>query len=147
MTLKYSPITLENYAQLMAIENDCHSHPWSEKTFKSCIGGRYFGYYLENDNNIIGFYVGEYVIDEATLMDICVSSTYQGNGYGKDLLNHYTNEAKVLGAEKSHLEVRAKNISALMMYINAGYSEIARRTGYYPSAIGYEDAIVMKKTL
>ncbi|MCO4799176.1 MAG: ribosomal protein S18-alanine N-acetyltransferase [Colwelliaceae bacterium] len=149
MTLKFFPITLEDVTQLMTIENDCHSHPWSEKTFKSCIGGRYFGYYLIDDNNLIGFYIGEHVIGEATLMDICVSSTYQGNGYGKYLLNHYNHEAKVLGAEKLLLEVRAKNISALMMYINSGYSEIARRTGYYPSAVGfgYEDAIVMEKKL
>jgi len=34
-----------------------------------------------------------------------------------------------------------------MMYINDGYSEIGRRTGYYPSNIGYEDAIVMKRSL
>jgi ribosomal-protein-alanine N-acetyltransferase len=32
-----------------------------------------------------------------------------------------------------------------MMYINHGFTEINRRTGYYPSAsgFGYEDAIVM----
>jgi ribosomal-protein-alanine N-acetyltransferase len=33
------------------------------------------------------------------------------------------------------------------MYINSGFTETGRRTGYYPSAsgFGYEDAIVMKK--
>jgi ribosomal-protein-alanine N-acetyltransferase len=36
-----------------------------------------------------------------------------------------------------------------MMYINNGFIETGRRTGYYPSAsgFGYEDAIVMKKVL
>ncbi|GAA6206030.1 MULTISPECIES: ribosomal protein S18-alanine N-acetyltransferase [Thalassotalea] len=147
MSLTFLPITLNDVGTLMPIENDCHSHPWSEKTFKSCIGDRYFGHYLKDKEHIIGFYIGEYILGEATLMDICISPSYQGNGYGKHILNFFTNEAKSLGAEKLHLEVRAKNISALMMYINDGYAEIARRTGYYPSAIGYEDAIVMTKSI
>lgn len=147
MSLTFHLITLDNVNELMPIENSCHSHPWSEKTFKSCIGSRYFGHYLSDQNNIIGFYVGEYILGEATLMDICISPAYQGNGYGKNILNYFTAEAKSLGAENLHLEVRAKNISALMMYINDGYAEVARRTGYYPSAVGYEDAIVMKKSV
>jgi ribosomal-protein-alanine N-acetyltransferase len=145
MPLSFHPISNDDASSLMVIENECHTHPWSEKTFKSCIGGRYFGYYLKNENTITGFYIGEYVLGEATLMDICISPNEQGSGYGKHLLNHYTNSAKVLGAAHLLLEVRAKNISALMMYINDGYSEVGRRTGYYPSNIGYEDAIVMKR--
>ncbi len=147
MSLTYHAITLEDVEKLLSIENNCHSHPWSEKTFKSCIGDRYFGFYLIDHNDIIGFYIGEYILGEATLMDICISPSQQGNGFGKHLLNHYTKQAKLLGAEHLLLEVRAKNISALMMYINDGYSEIGRRTGYYPSNIGYEDAIVMKRSL
>ncbi|MEW6992123.1 ribosomal protein S18-alanine N-acetyltransferase [Colwelliaceae bacterium 6441] len=147
MTLNFKPILPENVSQLMVIENDCHSHPWSEKVFKSCIGERYFGFYLEDDSTVIGFYIGEYILGEATLMDICVTPSIQGSGYGKHLLAHYSREAKSRGAEHLLLEVRAKNISALMMYINDGYCEVGRRTGYYPSNIGYEDAIVMKKSL
>ncbi|GLX79689.1 ribosomal-protein-alanine acetyltransferase [Thalassotalea insulae] len=147
MQLEFIAITQADISQLMPIENACHSHPWSEKVFASCLGERYFGYYLKAEKAIVGFYVGEYILGEATLMDICVSPDYQGNGYGKYLLEHYQRQAKTLGAETLLLEVRAKNISALMMYINDGYSEIGRRTGYYPSEIGYEDAIVMKKIL
>jgi len=147
MAATFKPITVDDVSQLMTVEVNCHSHPWSEKTFKSCIGERYFGSYLVEDSNIIGFYVGEYILEEATLMDICVSPDFQGKGYGKYILNHYQQAAKQLGAKTLFLEVRAKNISALMMYINDGYAEIGRRTGYYPSAVGYEDAIVMKKSL
>ena len=138
---------------LMPIENACHSHPWNEKTFSSCIGNRYFGEKLveslDNTENVIGFYVGELVIDEATLMDICVEPSAQGKGYGKQLLHQFTQQAKSKGALKIWLEVRAKNISAQMMYINAGFVEISRRTGYYPSSsgFGYEDAIIMSLSL
>lgn len=145
--MQFFPITISDVDMLLVVENGCHSHPWSKKTFQSCIGGRYFGHYLKDNDKIIGFYVGEYILGEATLMDICICPSFQGNGYGKFLLEHYQSQATELGATTLFLEVRAKNISALMMYINGGYIEIDRRTGYYPSAVGYEDAIVMKKSL
>lgn len=141
----FKTITPSDVEHLMPIETACHSHPWSEKTFISCIGGRYFGFYLIKNDEILGFYIGEHVVGEVTLMDICVSPNQQGNGYGKLLLNHFIEESKNLAASKVWLEVRAKNISAQMMYINQGFTETNRRTGYYPSAngFGYEDAIVM----
>lgn len=147
--LKFTPIIPADLKQLMPIENACHSHPWSEKTFISCIGGRYFGEKLTSQQETLGFYVGELVIDEATLMDICVAPSEQGQGFGKTLLTQFIAQAKAKGAIKIWLEVRAKNISAQMLYMNAGFVETGRRTGYYPSArgFGYEDAIVMLCTL
>ena len=149
MTLTFCEITLADVEALMPIENDCHSHPWSKNTFTSCIGGRYFGQLCQHKNDIIGFYIGEFVADEATLMDICIKPDSQGQGFVKSLLHAFFTEAKVRGATKIWLEVRAKNIAAQMMYINQGFTETGRRTGYYPSAkgFGYEDAIVMCKKL
>jgi len=146
--MKFEQITPTHLPQLMPIENACHSHPWSEKTFKSCIGGRYFGEFTcsENSNDIIGFYIGEYVVGEATLMDICVPPSLQGNGYGRVLLERFIEQSKAQGATKIWLEVRSSNIAAQMLYINHGFIETGRRTGYYPKAIGYEDAIVMCKS-
>lgn len=147
--LSLTPITSTDIQALMQIEDECHSHPWSEKTFRSCLGGRYFGNKLSctlnEPSNVIGFYIGEYVIDEATLMDICVSPSHQGKGLGKKLLIDFIEQSKAKGAAKIWLEVRAKNISAQMLYMNIGFIETGRRTGYYPSArgFGYEDAIVM----
>lgn len=150
---QFSPISIDDLKDLMAIENLCHSHPWTEKTLASCIGGRYFGEKQLNKvsaNNpqkptVIGFYIGELVVDEATLMDICIAPNWQGKGLGKNLLKQFISQAKAKGAVKIWLEVRAKNIAAQLLYMNAGFVETGRRTGYYPSAngFGYEDAIIM----
>jgi len=155
MSLNFQPITLADVNKLMPIEEACHSHPWSEKTFSSCIDGRYFGQYVttkldnEVEDKAIGFYIGEHVAGEGTLMDICITPNQQGNGFGKTLLLDFFKQCQQLGLTKIHLEVRAKNISAQMLYINQGFKETGRRTGYYPSAngFGYEDAIVMSKKL
>jgi len=146
-TLKLSEVTLEDCQILMPIENACHSHPWTENTLKSCIGGRYFGEKLSDNNRVLGFYIGEYIAGEATLMDICVSPTHQGKGLGKKLLSAFLASCKQKSTESIFLEVRASNTAAHLMYINSGFIEIARRTGYYPSEQGYEDAIVMKLSL
>ena len=145
----FKPVTQEEVEQLMVIEITCHPHPWSEKTFRSCIDGRYFGEYLIVDHVIVGFYVAEHVAGESTLMDICVNPELQGKGYGKALLLQFFKHCKQLATTTIFLEVRAKNISAQMLYINQGFTEISRRTGYYPSnsGFGYEDAIVMSKKL
>lgn len=156
-TLIYSPITVSDVHDLMPIENACHSHPWSEGVFTSCIGGRYFGEFAslsllvgagckdehKSRDQIIGFYVAEYLLGEATLMDICVDPSQQGQGFGNALLSQFIKESESKGAEKIWLEVRASNTSALMLYINHGFIETGRRTGYYPKAVGFEDAIVM----
>jgi len=144
-SFSFTPIIADDLNQLMPIETSCHSHPWSKKTFASCISGRYFGEKLSHEQSIIGFYIGDFVVDEATLMDICVEPNEQGKGFGNKLLQHFIEHAKEKGAIKIWLEVRAKNISAQMLYMNAGFIEISRRTGYYPSSkgFGYEDAIVM----
>jgi ribosomal-protein-alanine N-acetyltransferase len=144
-SLEFTQIVTSDMSKLMPIENACHSHPWNEKTFASCIGGRYFGEKYGQTKTIHGFYIGEFVVDEATLMDICVEPSEQGKGFGKKLLTQFIEQAKMKGAIKIWLEVRAKNISAQMLYMNAGFIEVSRRTGYYPSSsgFGYEDAIVM----
>lgn len=151
MILIFKNITKTDINQLMPIEIACHSHPWSEKTFLSCIDGRYFGEYAiySKTKEVIGFYIGEYVAGEATLMNVCITPDFQGQGFGQQLLSLFIQASIDKGAEKIWLEVRAKNISAQMLYFNNGFVEISRRTGYYPSAsgFGYEDAIIMSKKL
>ncbi len=149
MTISFANISLKDVESLMSIETLCHSHPWTQKTFSSCIGGRYFGEFAQLNGRILGFYIGEHVAGESTLMDICIAPDLQGQGYGKTLLLRFFEESKLLNNNCVWLEVRAKNISAQMLYINQGFTETGRRTGYYPSAsgFGYEDAIIMKKSL
>ena len=45
------------------------------------------------------------------------------------------------------LEVRPSNISAINLYSNLGFNEIARRKDYYPAKKGREDAIVFARHL
>ena len=142
-------IELEHVQAIMNIEQACHPHPWSEKTLISCLGDRYFAKSLIVQEKLVGFYIAEYILDESTLMNICIAPDYQGQGYGKALLLHYVKQCREKNINKLFLEVRKSNFSAQMLYIAQGFVEISRRTGYYPSntGFGYEDAIIMSKNL
>ncbi|WP_371188523.1 ribosomal protein S18-alanine N-acetyltransferase [Thalassotalea maritima] len=133
------------------IEVACNSHPWSEKLLASCIGGRYITRQLQSEHGkIVGFYIADWVIDEMTLMEICVHPAHQGLGLGQHLLDDLFKQARQNDVIDIHLEVRASNQSALHLYQKNGFVETYRRKDYYPSAThisGKEDAIVMKKSL
>ncbi|WP_371378253.1 ribosomal protein S18-alanine N-acetyltransferase [Thalassotalea aquiviva] len=132
---------------IYAIETAANPFPWTLKTLLSCIGGRYITRQISIDDKVVGFYIAELVIDELTLMEICIAPEHQGKGFGKRLMQDFINLAKERQCVLCHLEVRAKNISAQMLYLNHGFIQVHRRTGYYPAKIGYEDALVMSLKL
>ena len=137
--------------QLMAIETACHSHPWSLKTMRSCMGGRYFNQAAFDGSNLVGFYIGEKAGPDFTLMDICVTPSEQGKGIAKQLLCHFINYGEEQNAENLFLEVRESNVRAIKLYEHAGFTQMSVRKNYYPSddvtKNGYEDAILMGMAL
>jgi ribosomal-protein-alanine N-acetyltransferase len=144
--LNFQPFKQKDSTRLYPIYQACNAFAQSEKTFNSSIGGRYFNIQALLNDKPIGFYIGEQVLDEVTLMEIAIAPELQGKGYGKALFNHFLELARHRGAKQCFLEVRASNISAQMLYINAGFIQTGKRTGYYPAEVGYEDAILMSKT-
>ncbi len=142
-----SEYTKADAKPIFDIEMAANPFPWTEKTFLSCIGGRYHCRQLRVNDKPVGFYVGELVVDEMTLMEICVHPEHQGNGYGQLLLGDFIQLAKSKQCNVCHLEVRSKNIAAQMLYMNNGFIQVGKRTGYYPAKVGYEDALLMSLTL
>ncbi|NOU51547.1 ribosomal protein S18-alanine N-acetyltransferase [Pseudoalteromonas sp. JBTF-M23] len=131
----------------MAIEKACHDFPWSENTMKSCLSGRYFNGAVYQQDTLAGFYVGEVAGPDHTLMDICVAPAYQGQGLAKALLSDFMMASEQAGAENLFLEVRKSNITAIGLYLWAGFCEVGIRKDYYPCVNGKEDAVLMAKTL
>ncbi|QBY05164.1 ribosomal-protein-alanine N-acetyltransferase [Thalassotalea sp. HSM 43] len=142
-----SDFTKDDIEPVYAIELASNQHPWSKKILASCIGGRYQSRQIRDNEQLCGFYVADVVIDEMTLMEICIHPDAQGQGLGQILLDDLLDIAKHKQVKTIHLEVRASNLAAHMLYIKNGFTETHRRTGYYPCATGYEDAIVMQRRL
>ncbi|MCL2918061.1 ribosomal protein S18-alanine N-acetyltransferase [Shewanella litorisediminis] len=131
-------------APIMAlIELKAHSHPMSEGALADCFGPLYRCSGLYEDDALLGFTIVQQIVDEATLFDICVLPSAQGKGLGKLLLQQVIADAQRHSAQVLMLEVRASNRAAISLYQRLGFTEIGRRKGYYPTADGREDAVLM----
>lgn len=145
--INFRAVDANDIAQLMVIENACHSHPWTEKTMLSCLAGRYFNLAAFQGDDMLGFYIGEKAGPDYTLMDICVAPKYQGQGIAMQLLAAFIEYGEQHEAENLFLEVRESNNRAIALYERAGFSHMSVRKNYYPTATGNENAILMGLTL
>lgn len=138
-----SSLTPNDLAAAYAIELRSHAFPWSEKTFASNQGERYFNLRLDVDGKLAAFAVTQVILDEATLFNIAVDPAYQRQGLGKALLEHLIQELEKRDVFTLWLEVRASNVAARTLYESLGFNEATVRSNYYPAKEGREDAIVM----
>ncbi|WP_074785535.1 GNAT family N-acetyltransferase [Roseovarius tolerans] len=91
------------------------------------------------------FALGRVIADEAELLTLACDPAHQRQGLARACLAGFEGEAGARGAVTAFLEVAANNAPARTLYQAAGYSEVARRTGYY--ARGTVDALILRKAL
>lgn len=128
---------------VLNIENQSYSFPWSESVFLGCFRPDYRLWALEWGQRLNGYAVVAYMVGEAHLLNLCVAPAKQSNGGGRSLLRHLVVEAARDGMSRVLLEVRASNHTAIDLYVAEGFHVIGRRKGYYPAAREREDALVM----
>ena len=92
---------------------------------------------------MVGFAVVQFVLDEASLLNIAVDPQLQKQGIGRILLDEVIHRAMVKQATTVFLEVRASNRRAITLYQMAGFNEMGLRKNYYPTSHGKEDAVMM----
>jgi len=139
-SLNFRKIQVEDLPEIMAIERQCYEFPWSEEIFKSCFNAGNLAMFAELEGKAIGYGILSTVLDEASLLNICIAPSEQGKGYAKVLLQFLCEQVRALGADTLFLEVRASNQAALHLYENMGFNQIGTRRNYYPAKKGREDA-------
>lgn len=137
------PLTPEDIPDVLAIERQGYSHPWSEAVFLDCFKDSYRLWAACHGGALVGYAIVAYIVDEAHLLNICVHPRLQGEGMGRYLLRHVLATAAHDGMSQLLLEVRSSNEPAIALYQGEGFEEIGRRRGYYPGVGGREDARVM----
>ncbi len=130
---------------LFDIECRAHQYPWSHHLLSSNFGNRYFNGAILYQQQIIGFYIADLLLDESTLLNICIDPAWQGHGFGQQLLEHYLQQTAARGCMQWWLEVRASNITAQNLYQKMGYHEVGLRKNYYQNGNVSEDAFVMQR--
>jgi ribosomal-protein-alanine N-acetyltransferase len=128
---------------IMQIEPTIYTHPWTRGNFSDSLNSGYSAWVLESEGKMMGYALMMMVMDEAHLLNLSIVKPQQKQGLGRYLLEHMLKIAKKHKAVNMFLEVRPSNISAIALYENMGFSEMAVRRGYYPATHGREDAVLM----
>jgi ribosomal-protein-alanine N-acetyltransferase len=128
---------------VMKIESVNFPFPWTAGNFKDSINSGNICLVLEIDEAVIGYAILMMVLDEAHLLNISVSPSWKGKGWGRHLLNHMMQVGRDKAGLNMFLEVRPSNVSAIMLYESIGFNEMGVRPGYYPAQNGRENAVLM----
>lgn len=93
------------------------------------------------------FVVSRLAADEAEILTIAVLPRLRGRGFAGRLLDDHAKDLMRAGIANLFLEVEAENAPALKLYQRRGFAIIGRRKGYYRTASGTADAVMMRKAL
>lgn len=140
---QFRPMQMDDLDAIMAIEPQIYPYPWTRGNFSDSLTSGHSAWVLMQNEQIIGYSLMMLVLDEAHLLNLSVAKAYQKQGLGRTLLEHMVSIAKSKQMANMFLEVRPSNISAIALYENMGFNEMAVRRGYYPAANGREDAVLM----
>jgi ribosomal-protein-alanine N-acetyltransferase len=142
--LVIEPLRRRHLADVMEIEQVSYPKPWSRNVFHSELelaraGDRY--YVAARSGAVTVGYAGlMFVVGDAHVTNIAVSTDHQRNGIATRLLATLSWEAINRGCEAMTLEVRVSNVGAQALYRSFGFVPAGVRQRYYENT---EDAIVM----
>ncbi len=130
--------------EIYSIEKRAYKKGWSYGIFQqSLTSNRGFILIRRDTDNIIGYGISQVIVDEFHILNICIHPDYQHQGLGKGLLYFLLDKAREFSCKDVFLEVRASNLIAIQLYLDAGFNEVGIRKNYYPSEKGREDACQM----
>lgn len=143
----FEPMTEARLDEVVAIERAAYGHPWTRGNFADSLRSGYQAQLLCAGEQLLGYFVAMKGVDEVHLLNITVAPAFQGQGWGRVMLDALALWARSEGAQWLWLEVRTSNARAQQVYLRYGYRRVGERKNYYPAEGGREDAIVMSYKL
>ena len=143
---EYIEVTEELLPEIIKIENEAFSPPWSEGSLLREVGIEDARFCAGmTDGKVSGFCITHISGDEGEIYQIAAEAHMRRQGIGSALMEDAVKFAEGRGLQRLFLEVRAGNAPALALYKRCGFREIGRRRKYYVNPI--EDALIMERGL
>ena len=137
----------EDLKQVMKIEREVFSNPWSKKSFLSELKKNPHAIYFTAriSRTILG-YIGFWILsDHIHITNLAVANNSRKNGIATMLFENVKNAARLSQKNDLYLEVRVSNDIAIYFYEKMGFKVIDRKKNYYEN--DNEDALIMWKVI
>lgn len=140
--IDFRPMQAADIERVMLVEKDAYEFPWTKGIFADCLRVGYDCIVAIEAEQIIAHAVLSIAVDEGHILNLTVDPSRQGQGIGKQLLQHLIAIARIKSAQTLLLEARPSNEAAIHLYESTGFNEIGCRKAYYPAPGGKEDALI-----
>lgn len=144
--LAFRTMHKDDLQEVMAIEVEAYTHPWTQGIFKDCLRTNRC-WVAEQDQTIVGYAILMLAPGESHVLNICVKLDQQRKGFGRELLRMLMQKSEQASVDMILLEVRRSNQAAIELYEAENFHELGVRKGYYPADGGREDAIILARYL
>jgi len=136
-------MTIDDIENVVNVENDCFSTPWSKDSFvRELVENEIALYLVAKIENIAVGYIGVWRIqNEGHITNVAVHSDFRGMGIGNMLVSELLSLCEKEGINAFTLEVRKSNLVAQNLYKKFQFKDAGVRKGYYQDT--KEDAIIM----
>ena len=136
-------MTVDDIDNVLKVEQDCFSIPWSKDSFvRELVENKVALYLVAKIENIAVGYIGVWRIqNEGHITNVAVHSDYRGNGIASKLVSELLSLCEKEGIDAFTLEVRKSNLVAQNLYKKFQFAECGVRPKYYQDT--KEDAIIM----
>lgn len=130
--------------QVLAIEAASYFTPWPQALFLDALNSpQQECLVLAQADEVLAYIIVATIIDEADLLNVAVAQPWRQQGLARYLIETQQQQLQARGVARFFLEVNVENHAAQHLYKQLGFQLMGRRKGYYPSATGPQDALVM----
>ncbi|MBD7946050.1 ribosomal protein S18-alanine N-acetyltransferase [Psychrobacillus sp. FSL K6-2684] len=143
-TITYRKMTIEDIDQVLLIEEEAFTLPWTREAFEHEMTTNLYSYYLvaeTEEKDIVGYCGMWIVMDESHITNVAVAERMRGHKIGEGLMREAIRVVKEQKVVLMTLEVRVSNIVAKNLYYKLGFQDGGIRKNYYTDT--QEDALVM----
>jgi len=114
--MQFSNFKESDLSAIELIENEVHAYPWTRGNFLDSIKSSHTCLMMKVNEEIVGFTVMMFVLDECHLLNISIKKSMQKKGFGSHFLKEVIRRARLAHSKTIYLEVRISNHAALLRF-------------------------------
>lgn len=144
METNYRRMTIEDIDQVLRIEQEAFTLPWTREAFEHEMTTNLYSYYIlaeTEEKEIVGYCGMWIVMDESHITNVAVTEKMRGLKIGEGLMREAIRVVLEQEVVLMTLEVRVSNDVAKKLYYKLGFQDGGIRKNYYTDT--QEDALVM----